>query len=243
MTEDTNNTWHADHLRISLFSDDNWRTSAEDIFLTIFGSAPETIINKTIASEYSAIGNWDEFKVETKTAFNRIDFIIQAMPSSTEPLPLIEDVQNTLPKFTTLIASWIFSQSQNVNRIAIGCNGFLPSTNLDDSYVKMKNLIQVINIDTNRFRDFNFQVNLPKTSSISPDISINRLSRWAPIALRATFLGINTNQLGDEMHYVSCSLDVNTDGERTNPIAKDLVEKLIEELSKICIDTLTIGIS
>ena len=243
MTDEMDNTWSADHLRVSLFSNVVWSTTAEDIFSNVFGSPPETITNKPAANEASAVGSWDGLRLEVKRAFNRIDFVVQAVPSEIEPMPLIKDVKLVLPKFSSRIARWGSTQPQGVVRIALGCNALLLSQNIEDSYVKLRDLIKVIDIDVGRFKEFRFQVNLPKTSSVSPDITINRLSNWTSIALRAAVLGIAAPQFFDDKNYVSCSLDVNTDGERTQPITGNLVEKLTEELSLICIDVLDVGIS
>lgn len=243
MTDGIDNNWSADHLRVSLFSSDIWSVSAELIFSNVFGGSPETITNKPAANEVSAVGNWDGLKLEVKRAFNRIDFIVKNEPSEAEPLPFIRDITSVLPKFSSQIAKWASTQPQELVRIALGCNAFLLSQSVEDSYVKLRNLIKVIDVDVDRFKEFRFQVNLPITSSVSPDISINRLSHWASIALRAALLGVDTPRYFDNKHYVSCSLDVNTDSERTQPINGVLVEKLTEELSQICTDMLDTGIS
>ena len=243
MIDGMDNTWSADHLRVSLFSKDVWSTPAEDIFSNVFEGSPETITNKPTVNEFSAVGSWEGLRLEVKRTFNRIDFVVQAMPSETEPMPLIKDVQLVLPRVSSRIARWVSTQSQGVVRIALGCNALLLSQSNEDSYVKLKNLIKVIDVDVGRFKEFRFQVNLPSPSSVSPDITINRLSNWASIALRSALLGIDAPQFFDDKNYVSCSLDVNTDGERNLPITVDLIEKLTEELSLICIDTLDKGIS
>jgi hypothetical protein len=237
-------TWSADHLRVSLFASDVWPAPAEDIFSGVFGATPETIANRPAANESSAVGVWEGLRLEVKRTFNRIDFIVQDVPSEAQgPMPLIKDVKSILPKFSSLIAKWASTPSKGVIRIALGCNAFLLSESVENSYVKLKGLIKVIDVDVARFKEFRFQVNLPKTSSVSPDITINRLSNWASIAMRAALIGIEAPRFFDDKHYVSCSLDVNTDGGRTQPINVDLVEKLTEELSLMCAEILDVGIS
>ena len=158
-------------------------------------------------------------------------------------MPLIKDVKSVLPNFASLIANWASTQPKGVIRIALGCNAFLISESVEDSYVKLKNLIKVIDIDVARFKEFRFQVNLPKTSSVSPDITINRLSNWASITIRAALIGAEAPRYFDDKYYVSCSLDVNTDGERNQPIDVDFIEKITKELSLICAEILDVGIS
>lgn len=244
MTDVMGTTWSADHLRVSLFTSDVWSVPAESIFSGAFGAEPETITNKPAASESSAAGTWNEMRLEVKRAFNRIDFILQAVPTEAlGPMPMIQDAVAVLPKFSSLVAKWASTQAQGVVRIALGCNAFLQSQNVEDSYVKLKDLIKVISIDVDRFKEFRFQVNLPKSSSVAPEIVVNRLSHWASVALRAALIGVDAPHYFDDKHYVSCSLDVNTDGERTEPINSALVEKLTEELSLTCSDILDAGIS
>ena len=237
-------TWSADHLRVSLFFSDIWSVPAEDVFFGVFGARPETITNKPTANEESAVGVWEGLRLEVKRTFNRIDFIVQDVPTDVAgPMPLIKDVKSVLPRFSSLIANWASTQPKAVVRIALGCNALLLSQSVEDSYVRLKNLIKVIDIDVARFREFRFQVNLPKISSVSPDITINRLSNWASIAIRAALIGVEMPRYFDEKNYVSCSLDINTDGERTQPINADLIKKITEELSLISSEILDEGIS
>lgn len=244
MTDEMNTTWSADHLRISLFSGEVWSESADKVFLGVFGIPPEEFTSRPASNETSAVGDWEGLRLEVKRTFNRIDFIVRDV--STEevaPMPLIKDIKSVLSKFSVLIAKWACIQPDGVIRIAIGCNAFLLSESVRDSYIKLKSLIKVIDIDVERFREFRFQVNLPKTSLVSSDIIINRLSHWGSIAMRAALLGIDAPRYFDEKNYVSCSLDVNTDGERTQPIDGELLERLVEELSLICSEILDVGVS
>lgn len=244
MTNVMGNTWSADHLRVSLFASDDWSASVDDVFSGVFGAVPELTTNRPAANEASAVGVWEGLRLEVKRTFNRIDFIVQDRPTEAMgPMPLIEDAKSVMPVFSSLIAKWASSQPKGIIRIALGCNAFLLSKSVEDSYVKLKGLIKVIDIDVSRFREFRFQVNLPITSSVSPDITINRLSNWASIAIRAALIGVEAPRYIDDKHYVSCSLDVNTNGERTQPINVDLIERIIEELSQNCAEILDLGIS
>lgn len=244
MTDVMGTTWSADHLRVSLFASELWTEAAESIFSGVFDSEPESITNRSAASESSAVGIWDELRVEVKRTFNRIDFILQAIPTeSVGPMPMILDVEVVMPKFSSLVAKWAAIQTQGVVRIAVGCNAFLQAKSVKDSYFKLKELVKVIDIDVDRFKEFRFQVNLPTPSSVSPDMLVNRLSNWASVSLRAALMGVEAPRYFDDKYYVSCSLDVNTDSERTQSINSELIEKLTEELSLTCADILDSGIS
>lgn len=239
-----NTMWSADHLRVSLFASDVWSATAESIFADAFCAEPEIITNKPAALESSAVGSWNDLRLEVKRSFNRVDVILQAAPTEAAgPMPMIQDAMVVLPKLSVSVAKWAAVQNQGVVRIALGCNAFLRAQSIEDSYVKLKKLIKVIDIDATRFKEFRFQVNLPKHSSVSPEIVVNRLSNWASIAFRASLIGVETPRYFDEKYYVSCSLDVNTDSERIQPINSELVENLTAELAITCADILNAGIS
>jgi hypothetical protein len=236
-------SWSADHIRISLFANEIWSAPVETVYSEVFGEVPESTTNKPFVNEFSAFGVWNGLRLEVKHTFNRIDFILQELPSETAPMPLIKDIQTVIPIFSSLVSTWAASQAQGVVRIALGCNAFLLSSDVKDSYTKLQNLVKVISVDVERFKEFRFQVNLPISSTVSNEIIINRLSSWASIALRVGLISAENPRFFDEKHYVACTLDVNTDSERTIPIAKNLIEKLSNELSSICVDTLHKGIS
>lgn len=243
MTDKISTSWSADHIRLSLFGSEGWSASIETVFSEIFGGVPESITNKPSINESSALGVWNDLKLEVKRTFNRIDFIIQQPSLDGVPLPLIKDVQTVIPIFTSLISKWAALQGQEVVRIALGCNAYLLSSNIKDSYLKLRDLVKVISVDVERFKEFRFQVNLPISSTASNDIIINRLSNWAAIILRSGLIMPAGTQTFNEDYYVSCTLDVNTDGERTEPITRELIEKISNELSSNCVDILIKGIS
>lgn len=235
--------WSADHLRVSLFKNDVWTEQADSVYTEIFGGVPESITSKPNANESSAQGSWEGLRIDVNRAFNRFDFILQEVPSEALPVPLINDIQIVLPKLTAAVFKWASLQPRGIVRIAIGCNALLQSDSAKDGYIKLKELIKVIPVDVDRFREFRFQVNLPVVSETYPEITINRLTSWAAIILRAGLLSPNKNNFFDDKYYVNCSLDINTDGERSQAIDNSLIDKLLNEMSSICISILDEGIS
>lgn len=242
MTHESITSWSADHLRVSLFSVGVWSASSETIFNDVFAVAPESVTSRPASVEMSAVGTWEGSRLEIKRTFNRIDFILQAIPSELSPIALIPDVQLILPKFSAAVAKWASSQSQGIVRIAVGCGAFFPASGLIDSYVKLRELVKVINVDVERFREFRFQVNLPITSEVLHDLRINRLTNWASVAFRAGLIGADNAHFFDEKFYCTCGLDVNTDADRAESFSVDIIEKLSQELCAVNLDVLAYGI-
>lgn len=245
MTDEKNTTWSADHLRVSLFANVVWAATADQVFLGAFGLPPETVTNKIASHESSAVGIWEGLQLEVKRTFNRLDFIVQVVPSETlGPAPFIEDIKSLLPKFSAVIAKWAVNAPSGVIRLALGCNAFFPTSSNADNYAKLKELVKVIVIDVSKFKEFKFQVNLPITSKSCPGLIVNRLSNWSSLSMRGGFIGgAEAPRFFEDAYYVSCSLDVNTDAGRSEPIDHSSVEKLTDELAQICEQILYEGIA
>ena len=243
MTDKISTSWSADHIRLSLIGSEVWSASVETVFSEVVGGVPESTTNKPPFNESSAFGVWNDRRLEVRRTFNRIDFILQDPPSTVAPVALIQDIQAVIPIFSTLVSQWAATQDQEVVRIALGCNALLPCSNVKDSYSKLRDLVKVISVDVERFKEFRFQVNLPISSTVSNEIIINRLSNWASIGLRAGLISTENTRFFDEKHYVSCTLDINTGADRTDPIPRDFIERISSELSSICVDILIKGIS
>lgn len=235
--------WSADHLRVSLFSDVAWAEPSDAIFTGAFDGTPESVTNRPIANESSASGSWSGARLEIKKAFNRIDIILQATPVEASPIALLNDVGNLLPHFVGTVSRWAVAQSQGINRLAVGTRGFLPAIDVRDSYIKVRDLVKVINIDVDRFKEFSFQVNLPVQSSSVQNVQINRLSNWASLIFRAGLIGSENSRYLDEKYFVTCGLDINTEAERVEPYAQEDLEPLLSELNRTALQILVDGIS
>lgn len=244
MTDKTNVQWSADHIRLSLFSSEAWSAETKSIFHQAFSIDPEAITDKPLTRESSGVGTWNGFRLTVEKSLTRVDFIVQEAPTgSNEPTPLIRDAKSKLPMFSGAVGKWAASQAQSVIRIAVGGHFLLASHSTEDSYKKLNDLIKVINVDVDRFKEFKFQVNLPIPSSAAPDITINRLTTWSAVSLRAVLVGFDTPQFVDGQHFVSSFLDINTNGDRNYPFSRDLIEKVTEELTANCLSILDEGIS
>lgn len=234
--------WKADHLRVSLFSNKPWDVAPEAIFAGVFANAPEATSQKLSAGEATASGNWSSGRVEIKRTINRIDCILQP-PLPTQPeLPLLSAIDALLPQFASVLAEWATNQSQDVVRIALGCNGLMSVTDVNEGYRKLHDMVRVINVDAERFRDMQFQVNLPAQSKSDQELLLNRLTTWSAIQVQAGIFSPGAVQAVENRHYCVCSIDINTDGDRTTPLFKSGIGVLIAEMCQEAIVILDQGI-
>ncbi len=242
MTKGLIASWKANHLRISLFSDIVWDVAAEKIYLDVFGLEPEETSQKPTSGEATAIGDWSSGRMVVKRTINRIDFVLQPIVGTAPEIPLLSDIGRTLTKLSSLVAKWTSQQAQDVVRIAVGCGAYLPVADTDESYRTLRDLIRVIKIDAERFRDLQFQVNLSIQSKTEPELRLNRITNWASVRMEASFLSPGALQPMQSQYFSTCTVEVNTDAPRTTPIEKNTVELLIDEACRETLEILDRGI-
>jgi hypothetical protein len=236
--------WRADHLRVSLFSGANWEFEPSAVFAGVFGIQPESTSQKAPLGESSAVGSWDSLRVEVKRTLNRVDFIVQPVPDPQQvaQLTTLSNVGELFPKFTSIVGQWIAAQTQEITRLAIGCGALLPTDDVAQSYLKLKQLIRVVEIDAERFRDMQFQVNLPVKATTVPELLLNRISSWASIGVHVKLMTPIAEHLAATSYFTTCSIDVNTDAAQTVALEASLLPLLLGELCQKAIEILENGI-
>lgn len=237
-------SWRADHFRVSLFSGVNWDFEPKAVFASVFGIQPESTGQKASLGESSAVGSWDSLRVEVKRTLNRVDFIVQPVPDQLQvvQLPTLSDLGELLPKFTSIVGQWIAGQAQEITRLAIGCGALLPTENNAQSYLRLKELIRVIEIDAARFRDMQFQVNLPVKATAVPELLVNRISSWAAIEFHFKLMAPTAEQPAVTSYFSTCSIDVNTDAARVVAFDPSVLPLVLGELCQKAIEILDNGI-
>ena len=236
-------SWKADHLRLSLFSDKSWETAPEVIYLAIFGEQPESVGQKPMLGEATAEGIWKSKQVSVRKQINRLDIVMQPAVTATPEMPaLLSSIDTLLPTLATATAKWCSANEQDIFRIAVGCGGMLEVHDRNENYRTLYELVKAIKIDVDRFKDFNFQVNLPVTSLSVEGLTINRLSNWSALEMHTGIFGAGSTNIAATSHFCRCISDVNTDGERTSSLPKDKIQTLIDEMSNLSIKILQEGI-
>lgn len=236
-------SWKANHFRVSFFSEKLWSVTPEFVFQKAFGTEPDTTSQRQSAGESIAAGIWNSNRIEIKKTFNRLDFFLAPNPTEESIFPLFEEIPKLLNELIEAIAIWANSQTDEILRIAIGAGALLPTETRLEGYQKLKNLVRFINIDENRFRDFQLQINLPKENSSTLHLSINRISQWSALVIKAGIMnGPGASQPTEDRYYCSCIPDINTDSENKSPFSSDLLFPLMRELSAELIQILDKGI-
>lgn len=235
--------WAADHLRISLFCKQPvWEISIEDVFQAIFGAAPDETTKRS--AELIASANLDTYRAELKRTFNRLDCVIQPLPSGVPEFQVLENIEHLLNPFVDQVVKWAGTQPEGVVRIAIGLGGLLRVDDVKSGYVKLKELVRTVAVDVDRFRDFQFRVNLPQQSEFVERMMLNRLTTWSVVQFHSLPFSPTTPipLPATNKFYCACAVDVNTDADNTELMTSSQLEKLFAEMKAEVVKLLTDGV-
>ena len=205
----------------------------------------DQVVNQPMAGMASAKGSLGEDALlEITKNFNRIDFVLRPKKESTPFLSLFGEVAERFGTFCKAIIAWAHSQEQQVVRVAVGADDYLLTDGPRGPYEIMKDMIRVINIDADRFSDFNFQVNLKCVSEVIPSLEINRLSNWSALMVKYQYSSsvVSPSIEGGNNYYCRCLLDINTDAARVDPIERADLGGVTLELVSIALGILDSGI-
>lgn len=244
MVKSASSEWRADHLRISLFSDIAWGSEAAQIFQSIFSIEPVETSRKPAIGVSSASGSANDGRLTVTRTINRVDVVIQPEGESSVPTPMLDNVEFRLNQLRELVSRWATVQQQAIVRIAVGGRIFLPTADIVESYKKLKELVQVIQIDVERFREMQFQVNLARKSTVIPDLNINRLTVWGSVVVATGLIeGAAISRPMLDQTYCTCTIDMNTTQTVTVPFQTNEVVALLSEVCSEAIAVLHGGIS
>lgn len=230
MTRESIASWKADHLRVSLFSKNNWTVDVSDLFRSVFKIDAEELVQRSGAAEVTASANLPHFRAEIKRVFNRIDCVIQPLIPTTPDFPLLDGIDKLMSEFVADFSSWASNQTEEILRIAVGGGGLLQVADVKSGYLKLKELVRTVNVDVDRFRDFQFRVNIPKQAECINNFNINRLSTWSVIQIHAGIVMGVGNPIQENGCYCACIVDVNSDGDNKEALPREKITLLFEEL-------------
>jgi hypothetical protein len=236
--------WKADHIRLVLFSDSAWEAAAEGIFQEVFGDAPAESSLKRGIGESSATGTALGGRATIVRTINRLDFVLQGPLVEGEIMSLLDTVDLCLDRLLVAISGWAVTQLQPIVRVAVNGRMLLPTSSTAESYLRLSELIQVIEVDAARFRDFQFQVNLPEQSSVVNGLAINHLTAWGSLVVGAELMQPGGAQQPALMqHFCSCITDINSDRENTKRMQPNEITAVLAECVEATKSVLLNGIA
>ncbi len=141
--------------------------------------------------------------------------------------------------FLRLMKMWL-KDAPRLKRIGYGPTLLLPVSTQEEGNAVLNRVLPEVEIDRD-CRDFFYQVNRRKNSEQINGLALNRLTRWAVQTFARTRVPIQQNDTTPYQQESVCAcrldLDFNTDHEFAKKLPKTRLGKLLDELSKLAVDT------
>lgn len=231
--------WKYSNLRVTLFAEDSFKLKSNSFLKEIFDLDSSTYSEKNFGIESESISPWNSNNnILINTNANRVHIILKPNEEDNlTPVPLIINEEDIL-SFFNKIRCWLVKQ-ENIIRIAFSANSFFETKSSQESYSKLNSLISFCEINSDIMSEFRMQLNLPKNSTIIPDLKINRINTWQCLAVEigAIFPDTSSQTKLSEHYFLNALTEINSDAKNITKIpgsiCSELLTSFIEETKSI----------
>lgn len=233
--------WQVEQLRLTVFPLRDFRESDPGWWGKIVGTAPEIkTMQKGIGVREAGPIRDGYCNLVLQVQGPRIDWLAAAVSKDGEPLKgflTFDTVKGGLNTFRELLEPWVQSVAP-IKRIGLGAVLVMPVENREVGYKTISRFLPAVKLDPTTSSDFSYSINRPRLSKSGiEDLKINRLSRWGvaqlqEIQIQAGIPGAVAIMEGAaDFQAVRVELDINTAGERTEPLPQDRQASVFQELT------------
>jgi hypothetical protein len=232
MSENDKVSWLAESLRLTAF------TTAESDLTDLSGSwkavvedEPDAVESKPKEHLFQESGPFREATLTFRHLPQRIDWIMHLPGATQGAWDAIGSYVDEIPPFAKLMKRWL-AATQGIRRLAFGAVLLDPTKDREEGYKKVSEYLPfTVDLDA---RNFMYQINRRRTSRRgSPDLEINRLSKWSCVERRTTHfligdpLAMNTDS--PSLFAVRLEVDINTVPEYAGSIDPSSFADLFDE--------------
>ena len=229
--------WQVEALRMTAFPSDINVVSVSRLWDLVIGQDPDAINvqRDVIDAREIKFGNG---RIVLAKQSDRIDLHYLSNPDANMDdwqLPIIGKLEEELNAFSKM-ATLLFDVStmQSVNRLAFGAVLLFPVNAVEDGHLILEGMLPKMNLQN--VRDFFYQINRRRTSTVDSGIEINRLSKWNIYNGQLVTVAVNPMQgqqmTGTTAPSIACrlELDINTFPERTEILPSHKLSEIVGEL-------------
>jgi hypothetical protein len=162
----------------------------------------------------------------------------QEQQRRTDSFPTLGSLSQTKSHFIKMMNDWLTSEvAPETKRIALGSIALIITKNRASAYKQLATFLHHVQIDIENSTDLSYQVNRPIKSTVDPDLIINRLSKWSAQGVYGIGFLVREKPevIKDSKRYAATrlELDINTSQARQNPLSKEKLVPLLQELSQL----------
>ena len=237
--------WSAETLRLSLFSSNVVKLTADDWKKVTGRDEPEA--EQKVVGRHAMSGPFLGGQLSLSAAGSRFDCVLAAS-APVEPIPLtyaptFGHWPEVCKEFVAATEAWVGNIGVPIIRMAVGTVLLAPQPNLEDAYRSLLGMLKSLKGDPARMRDLLFRVNWPVSSTCVDGLTINRLTTWAVIRLQFQVV-VGAKVLVDSApasEFVRLEIDHNTEDSRTQPFDQNLLVPIYGELNNLALENVEKG--
>ena len=223
--------WEIQQLRATAFT----LTAATDTeaagwWIKATDSQPEETQSRPREGVLQQSGRFKEKHLTLNSQQDRVDWRLE---DPFHPMPDIKD--ETVESFFSLVLNWL-QECPPISRLALGAILANPVSNRQEGYEKIAPMIPAIQIDPKNSSDLVYQINRPRQSKASPNITINRLCKWAVMyygVIQVNLIpGNPTSRVVPDQSLHACHLEIDIN---TSPENKERIDHLTELFQEMII--------
>lgn len=227
--------WFCEHLRLTVFTQPSELEKSDAWWGNTIGEAPARSTIERKIGKRVADGPYKDRILSLTVLPTRIDWVLgadPAQPAMDTGFPSIGSLKDSLITLDRVREKWLTSPLPPVTRLAVGTAIMLPVRDRSHGYRSLQELLPAIKLDPENSREFLYQINRPRASTVVQAMEVNRLCRWsvATFVVQSFMLGHTT--VSPTVQSIACRIepDVSTDASRTEPYPPEQLPLLYEEL-------------
>ncbi|EKT4094625.1 hypothetical protein [Stenotrophomonas maltophilia] len=210
--------WQTEIVRFSLMTKEPFSEKIEEWWKALTGSPPEEVTTRPIAGFKSVSSMIDDYVLELRTQFNRVDIIASPNPSISKELLSLGAAETSNEMICRRVAEWVeHSAHLPIIRLAFLPTFFRPVENTEYANSIISSYLGIPEECLREAKDLALQANFQKKSAAVENTVINRIAKFSsPIAqIMSIGDGIPVPQI-HERHLCRAEIDINTDVDRTD---------------------------
>lgn len=222
--------WNVESLRATIFTSDILpSTFGSELWQKVVGTEAEEVTRKPALGAFSSSGPIDGAMLFLSVGPGRIDWLFGPATIDAAIGSSLGSFNDQDERFADRLSSWLQFPAISVNRLALGEVLRLPMPNRNQGYRVASTLLPNIVPDPEVARDFMYQINRPRMSKSTPNLLVNRLSKWGTVELNVGIIG--SEKPTSTSHFVRLELDISTDKDSQKDLTKDnVLNPLFKEL-------------
>ena len=237
--------WEAGLLRVVLFTQQALPITT-DIFTGFTGQEATRQEDRPKEGVRVQVGEIDDAELRITISPLLVDLAVSNKPATPEQLmggPPITfgELKTELAKFERRIQAWLPKWEKPTTRISLLITARAPATDRTAAYNILRDNLKSVKIDPQRMSDFLYRVNFKANTQTTSDGFYNRISTWSAIQVKAFASTGSGNLALSDQHYAQLEMDINTSGDRTEPLPRDKMAIIYREFFQLAVEIANSG--